>query len=73
MDYFVRFFRESRDVVEEAKARAMATEGKITYLEEALKATKAKVAEDLSKANRKIKSLKAKLKVAEREVFKVRA
>lgn len=42
-------------------------EGKITELEEAMKFTEAKVKEVQSKAQREIKSLKAKAKIVEQE------
>lgn len=73
MDFFVGFFRESRDAVEEAEARAMVAEGKVIELEEAIKATEAKVEEVQFEAHKEIKSLKAEAKMAEQEASKARA
>lgn len=70
MDYSVRFFRKSKDVMEKADDWVMTVEKRVTELEEALKAIKAKVGEDRSKASREIKSLKVKTNVAKQKILR---
>lgn len=59
-------------MAEEAEAWATVAEEKITKLE-ALEAIEVKVEKARSKANREIKSLKAKVKAVEQKASKVRA
>lgn len=69
----MRLLKDYRDATEEAEAEALVAKVKATKVEEAAKATKAKVEKALSKSYKETKSLQAKARVAECEVSNTKA